>query len=123
MDSYTGRDGLTHQFTKIDWDEKTKVGTCIPTAAEIKMARKAINAWRQDIISRILAIDPSLAGERYFDFVNRDFETKKITWQVSMIEDPSLSFEFLYDMGTILEKRAEAFVNNNLDLKTPQVKK
>lgn len=120
---YTGRDGLTHQETIIDWDKTLTTKMFIPhTAEEMAEARKFLEEWRERTITDILAISPALCGERYIDYVKRDLETKTLSWYDSMIRDPSLSFEFLRDMITILEKRQEAFANNAVDLLTPQVK-
>lgn len=120
--AYTGRDGLTHQETRIDWDEKTKVSSAVITAKDAEVLRKEIVTYRKGLITRILSIPAELAGERYLDFVTRDFDKKKISWNKEMIQDEGMELEKLRDMAVILEKRADAFSNNDLSLKTPQVK-
>lgn len=89
---------------------------------------KDVRAYQQSCLKRILSVNPALAGEQYEGFVIRDYEKKELRWDVELwkgrleIENP-LTGTFLPDAVMILEKREEEFNNNNLDLKTPQVKK
>lgn len=121
-DSYIGRDGLTHQFTKVDWEEKTKIGTTVVSPEEASTIKKELAAYRDGLAQRILACPAELAGERYFDFVSRDVKAMKISWITAMITSPGMSIEQLRDMACIMEKRKEAFDLHQLSLKTPQVK-
>lgn len=121
---YTGRDGLTHQETILDWDKtlNTKISTTVITQPDGRKIRQQVVKYRLSLISRILSVPSALAGERYLDFVNRDFDTKTITWNEPMIKNEGLSLDNLRDMAVILEKRLDEYNNNSLSLKTPQIK-
>lgn len=127
-DTYTGRDGLTHQFTNIDWDEKTKISSYVPRTPEQRETdRQQLMACRNARLEDILAINPAMAGEEYEGFVIRDYEKRELRWDEPMVRGHLILKEteddsFLYRMFIILSKRAEAFKNNELSLKTPQVK-
>lgn len=120
---YTGRDGLTHQETRIDWDIRPKISTAHTSAKDKQEIDKQLVEYRKQLIKRILATNPAAAGERYLDYVKRDFETKTLSWEVTMISDEGMDINNLRDMVVILEKRDELLNNNDLDLKTPQVKR
>lgn len=127
---YTGRDGLTHQETVIDWDKtlNTKVSMSKPLSVEEydKLA-KSIQNYRKSVLRSILSINPALAGELYSDYVIRDIEHEKLKWDKPLLEGrlvlkETQDNEFLNTMLMVLEKRQEAYENNALSLKTPQVK-
>lgn len=124
MPSYIGRDQQTHEMTNIDWDKtlNTKVSAWHTTDKEKAQVKKFLIDYRKSLVDRVLAVPAALAGELYFDFVTRDFDTKTISWNQEMLNDMGMPLQKLIDMVTMLEKRHEAFENNNLDLKTPQVK-
>lgn len=85
-------------------------------------------AFRTSRLEQILAINPALAGEEYEGFVIRDYEKVELRWDEPMVRGRLVlketeDDEFLSRMAIILSKRQEAFENNELSLKTPQVKR
>lgn len=120
--AYTGRDGLTHQETNLDWDIKTKISSNVTSPEEVAEINQQLVNYRKSLINRILSVPAILAGEQYFDFINRNLEAMTITWHTEMISDPGMSMDKLRNMCAIVEARNELYQNNDLSLKTPQVK-
>lgn len=119
---YTGRDGLTHQETILDWDIKTKSSTYVPTPEESARVRKLLVDYRKSLAKRILACPAEMCGDKYMDFVRRDFEQQRVTWIKEMLEDQGIDLDRLRDMAVTVEKRWEFYQENKLSLKTPQIK-
>lgn len=121
---YTGRDGQTHQETILDWDKtlNTKVSTAVTSPEEVATINQQLIDYRKSLINRILTIPATMAGEQYFDFINRNKEESTITWHTEMVSNPGISIDRLRDMCAIVEARWELYQNNVLSLKTPQVK-
>lgn len=126
---YIGRDGLTHQETRIDWDEVTKISTFprMPKKEFDKLMRD-VKQYQISCLERVIEINPALAGEQYQEYVIRDFEKMELRWDVDLLkgrlktENPLTSI-FFSAMAALLERRQEAFNNHDLSLKTPQVNK
>lgn len=119
---YIGRDGLTHQETIIDWDIKSKVSMSTITPEEVAQINQQLVDYRKSLINRILSTPAEMAGEQYFDFINRNRETMTISWHAEMVADPGMDMDKLRNMCTSVEARWELYQNNGLSLKTPQVK-
>ncbi len=130
MSSYTGRDGQSHEYTNIDWDKtlNTKVSAHKHLSKkELGSIQKSLAIYQKECLKKILEINPALAGELYESYVIRDMEKRQLRWDETLLEgrlatESPITGIFFPTMLATLEKREEAFKNNNLDLKTPQVK-
>lgn len=92
---------------------------------------EALRGWLRDRykqnFDRFVAVNPALAGIELERYVIRDQEKMQLRWDMELLQgifdagDP-YGTNFFFQWITLLEKRQEAFNNNDLSLKTPQVK-
>lgn len=130
--AYIGRDGLTHQETIIDWDKSlnTKISTIERMSKKDKQALiQGLKDNQLKKFNEVLAFNPSFAmlSPIYEIFVKRNNELKRLEWDVEMLNgklvtDNPITSLFFWDMCIFLEKCDDAYKNNLLDLKTPQIK-
>lgn len=103
---YTDLDGQSKQFTYIDHDKKTKIGTGKLTEEEIKTIQEEIKNSRNLLITTILSYPPSLCPFEFVDFTVRG-DKEIIRWNETMVRDAGLDLMKLMTLKTLLENRAE----------------
>lgn len=88
-DTYEGRDGLTHTYTKIDWEEKTKIGTGKLSPEELNSLKKELDN-HTDLRTRAILSLPAvfargICNDRYDGFT--DISGKTFVWREEMLKE------------------------------------
>ena len=87
--AYTDMDGMSRQFTYIDHDKKTSVGTSNLSDKERKALAKQVRQSIDETIEEILSLPPNISNNwgLYTEFLVRNVEENRIEWHEEMVRN------------------------------------